>query len=371
MQTGTIIRRGNYWYLRYYRPTLANGKTTSRQTATKLARVSSQYPTSDSVRAAGLTGPILGPLNAGTVTSDGAIQLVDFIEHRYLLHVRESRKPSTHKGYADSFKVLKPYLGSIELQRIRTVDVQKVLDAVAKAKPRANSTLKHLKAFLSGVFGYAVRNGLISTSPTREARSPKGLKPQDVYAYSLQEVKAMRACLKEPAKTIVLVAALSGLRMGEIAGLKWSDIEGDQINVSRAIWHGDVIETKTEGSSAPIPLLPILKKALEKHRRRSRGEFVFTGNRDGKPVVMDNVKRRAIIPALKEKGLANLWHGWHAFRRGVGTNLKELGVDDLTISRILRHEGVAVTQQHYIKRIQKPSTEAMRKLEKAFLAAKY
>jgi integrase len=83
------------------------------------------------------------------------------------------------------------------------------------------------------------------------------------------------------------------------------------------------------------------------------------------------VKRRAIIPALKKKGLAHLWHGWHSFRRGVGTNLKELGVDDLTISRILRHEGVAVTQQHYIKRVEKPSTEAMKKLEKAFLAARY
>ena len=49
------------------------------------------------------------------------------------------------------------------------------------------------------------------------------------------------------------------------------------------------------------------------------------------------------------KGTGVEWHGWHAFRRGLATNLYTLGADDLTVQRILRHSTVTVTREHYIK----------------------
>ena len=57
------------------------------------------------------------------------------------------------------------------------------------------------------------------------------------------------------------------------------------------------------------------------------------------------------------------WHGWHAFRRGLATNLHDLGVDDKTIQAILRHSNVAVTQACYIKTLPQQSIAAMQKLE--------
>jgi integrase len=62
------------------------------------------------------------------------------------------------------------------------------------------------------------------------------------------------------------------------------------------------------------------------------------------------------------------WHGWHAFRRGLGTNLAEMGVDDLTIQRILRHANVATTRQHYIKVRDLKVEAAMKLLETALCA---
>jgi hypothetical protein len=59
------------------------------------------------------------------------------------------------------------------------------------------------------------------------------------------------------------------------------------------------------------------------------------------------------------------FQGWHAFRRGLGTNLYELGVPDLTIQGILRHSNVAVTQSDYIKKRETAGVNAMRRLEKA------
>jgi integrase len=57
------------------------------------------------------------------------------------------------------------------------------------------------------------------------------------------------------------------------------------------------------------------------------------------------------------------WHGWHAFRRGLATNLNDLGVDDLTIQRILRHSDVATTRKSYIKTIPRQVVNAMAQLE--------
>jgi integrase len=75
---------------------------------------------------------------------------------------------------------------------------------------------------------------------------------------------------------------------------------------------------------------------------------------------------RSILPALRKAGCE--WHGWHAFRRGLGSNLAELGVEDLTIQRILRHASVGVTRQHYIKVRDAKVNAAMELLEAALCA---
>ena len=77
----------------------------------------------------------------------------------------------------------------------------------------------------------------------------------------------------------------------------------------------------------------------------------------GKPVNMDALVRDVIAPAFTKAGLQ--WHGWHAFRRGLATNLHRLGVSDKTIQRILRHANVAVTQNCYIKTVDADAAAAM------------
>jgi len=67
-------------------------------------------------------------------------------------------------------------------------------------------------------------------------------------------------------------------------------------------------------------------------------------------------ERNKVLPA---------WCGWHAFRRGLATNLNRLAVDDSVIQRILRHSNVAVTQGCYIKTASEDAKAAMQKLETA------
>ncbi len=73
------------------------------------------------------------------------------------------------------------------------------------------------------------------------------------------------------------------------------------------------------------------------------------------------ILRDVVLPALKQAEIE--WRGYHAFRRGLATNLRSLHVDDLTISEILRHSDVKVTRASYIKRVDEKSVEAMGKFE--------
>lgn len=57
------------------------------------------------------------------------------------------------------------------------------------------------------------------------------------------------------------------------------------------------------------------------------------------------------------------WHGWHAFRRGLATNLHRLGVDDKTIQVIMRHSSVQTTREIYIKGVSSDAAAAMERLE--------
>jgi site-specific recombinase XerD len=74
-----------------------------------------------------------------------------------------------------------------------------------------------------------------------------------------------------------------------------------------------------------------------------------------------NVLHDVVLPALEKAEIE--WRGYHAFRRGLATNLRALGVDDLTIMEILRHSDVSVTRGSCIKRVNEKSIEAMGRFE--------
>jgi integrase len=369
-QDGYIYRVANTWMLRFREPVIVNGKVVMRQRAKKLATYSREYRTPESVK--GFAELILGPINAKTARPDSIETLASFLEHVYLPACNAELKPSTCKGYRDMFKLCAPHLNGLQLRDSRTSDIERLLRAIADSKARAKTTLSNARNFLSGAFRYAIRTDRFNReNPVREAKVPKGKKPESVHAYSLEEITAMVNAVNEPAKTVLLVAGLSGLRHSEIRGLKWEDFTGDEILVRRSAWRtwvSDEGDTKTEGSSAPVPCVPVLRQALIVHRKRTPGNgFMFAGT-TGRPLILANLLRREIKPALMKAGLQ--WRGWHGFRRGLASNLYRLGVPDMVIQRILRHANVATTQTHYVKTSDPDARAAMKKLERAFSKTK-
>ena len=125
----------------------------------------------------------------------------------------------------------------------------------------------------------------------------------------------MMAVLPEPGRTIVIVAAFTGLRKQEIKGLRWEDFQGDELHVQRSVFGQHVQETKTLASKAPVPVLPIVRKALEEHKKRTPDVgFIFAGAQRHRPLRVENLMRREMRPVLIANKIP--WKGWQPFAVG-------------------------------------------------------
>jgi integrase len=387
-QQGMIIRIGDNWYVRYWERRAVDG-TLERKRVTHLLRpvtTRGKHPPADvKNEAAQHMAAVVGC----AIPPERIVTIGEFVDNVYLPWAKEHKRPSTHKQYRDVWEHhLKARCASALLKGARTFHVQQWLSDISATTELSRNSLRRIKSAISGIFSQAKRLDYFEgENPARDtAIDPRAAEPQETYAYSLEEIQAMLAALPEPAGTAFAFAAFMGLRHGEIEGLRWEDYQPTtgEITVSRSIWHGHVNAPKTQKSAAPIPVIKPLAQRLEMHRLRSGnpGSGPIFANQIGKPMSMNNVRRRIILPAInrcekcrksedhgkehpfKRDERIPAWHGWHAARRGLGSNLYRLGVSDMVIQRILRHSNVSTTTTYYIKTVSEDVREAMSKLER-------
>ena len=336
---------------------------------------------------------IMAPSNSGLLNPQATMPVSEFVEKIYLPeYVEKKLRAASIKQYSDVYhNHLKSRLGKLTLRSFRTVHGEQMLAQIAEKAKLGRSSLRHCKAFLSGAFKQAKRLGILDgLNPIQDTSIPNVPEPEaDTYAYSLSEIKSMLAILPEPARTIVLTAAFTGLRKSELRGLTWASYNGEQLSVDRSVWNRTVSEPKTKRSRSPIPVVRPLAEAFEAHRLRagilaqSALPVFQAGN--GQPLNLDNIVRRVIVPALSpcafchqqesehlpdghkfQRDKAPLWHGWHAFRRGLATNLHTLGVADKDIQAILRHSNIGLAMNVYVKSVNESQVNALDALQEKF-----
>jgi len=317
---------------------------------------------------------LLRPANAAVPSAamlDGLLTVEQFIVQRYWRRCEQRQQleganhmePSTIHGYRKVFKkhiVGKP-IGSIPVNKFTTKDGQDFLDSLPQNL--SHKTHLRIRAFLSGVLTAALQSNVISgTNPmdaTKAGGLSKGRKESELtprelkirksnkHAYEHAEVALMLEKLPEPARTVCAVAAFTGLTRSEIPALKWEDYNGREINVARKKWQGHIGSPKTEAREAPVPVAPLLREILAKYKANKdfppvEGGWMFYGQKEKKPIDMDNLSRREI-----PNHIDGAWFGWHAYRRGLGTRLNDMGMNAIDIQRILRHASIATTLAYY------------------------
>jgi integrase len=291
-------------------------------------------------------------------SAEGSLPVADFVEKFFLPFVQVKKKASTTHFYRATIKrnVL-PVIGQLRLRDVRTVHIQRLLDATNLS----HGSLLRIKSACSAVFSHARRLGFITgTNPVQGARAEGRRSDFEAVAYSLADIKFFLRKLNEPARTIIATAAFTGLRLSELRGLRWEDYDGRELIIRRAVWRTSVEQTKTAESKATIPVIAPLRRILDAHRQRNGASaWVFAGEKLHRPLNLANIARREILPRCGDR-----WRGWHGFRRGLATTLFSLGCDPEIASKILRHADSAVTRRHYLVLNElKAGQKAMQKLE--------
>jgi len=387
-QKGTIVQISNRWFVRFYERRNIGGTIVKKRVSHLLGTVTTRgkRPPADMVDEA---RKFLGTINSGQLPAERILTIGAFADSVYLPWVEKYQRPSTLKGYRQVWKQhLKPHCEKTWLKDVRTYNVQGWLNAIARNGKLSRNSLKRIQSILSGMFSLAKQLGYYDgVNPAQDTRvDPSAPEPAETYAYTLEEVKVLLDLLPEPAASAFAVAAFMGLRIGEIEALEWRDFHDGEMHVSRSIWNGHVGAPKTRTSAAPVPVIRQLAERLEMHRMRSKNPQTgpIFANELSKPMNMNNLLTRVIVHVLNRcahcglsKGRPHVkadhvylrdarlpqWHGWHAARRGLGSNLYRLGVPPMVIQRILRHSNVSTTANYYIKTVAADVHDAMAKLE--------
>jgi integrase len=356
MQTGYIYQANGAWHVRYR----ANGKQVSR----KLADYNDQYRTKRSVRP--LADEVLDPLNQG-LQVNGPMTLQQYAETVYFPNIKTKRKPSTYKGYFNLYnKQIQPRIGGLRLSTCATADIQRILYKIHEEEELSHQSFLNINSVLSAIFTHARRSGTLQGSnPTDGVEIPEGKRAGKTHKYTLEEVEKITDAVDDVARCAVAVAAWTGLSLAELRGLKWEDIDGDTLTVKRTVWHKEVIGTKTEHRAAAVHLLPNVIVELKKHRKVNPGtSWVFEGPRVF-PLDLATLGSKHIKTALEGTGVH--WHGFHAFRRGLGTRLYNNGTPIETVAKVLRHgSGSEVTMKHYVDVEEKTKAAALQGLPRRF-----
>lgn len=369
MQRGRIYKHHGSWLLQYYDTEFADGKKTRKRKCVRLAPANGEYPTKKSVESFAVK--YLLPANSGQLPSESATRLVDYIQFVYLPAAERRLRPSTVRDYRDIFQQhLKARLGDLRLRDFRTVHGQRIMHGIPDV---GHLRLLRIKAVLSAVFTHALQTGVLDgTNPIHPVSVPGKVKKFQGYAYTIDQVEEFFKATSGTARIVLAVAALTGMRLSEIRGLRWSDYDGETLHVQRTVWRTHVGEPKTEVSEGKVPILPVLKRALDKYRDGASDDaYIFSGERRGAPLNLHNLAARVIKPAIEKHKKENpdsqlaqtlVWKGWHAFRRGLASNLYSLGVQPKVIAAILRHSDIGTTLQYYVHTPTDESRQALKKV---------
>jgi integrase len=174
-----------------------------------------------------------------------------------------SRDKEIYKAYLTRW--IRPHWQKYGLAEVRTIQVESWL----RGLPLAKSSCAKIRNLMSVLFNHACRYELFDRNPIYLVRqSAKRRTPPAILV--LAEIKALIDGLALRERTLVLLAASTGLRQSEIFGLKGGDIDFERgtMSVIRFIGGGVVSPYKTESSQKPVPMHPTLANALMQWRKR-------------------------------------------------------------------------------------------------------
>jgi integrase len=305
--------------------------------------------------------------NRGEVPATTSLRLGSVVERwlvRYeALVLNGQRRPRTleaHRYYLD--RHLLPRLGR---RRVSAITVDDVCDLVAgmRAADCSDKTIANALATLHGVLRFARRQGWVVDDPIAKLEFDERPRPQPRRQRVLgrDEVVRLLAYADEQYRPLVATALFTGMRISELLGLIWGDVDLDagtvhvraQLSRARSGAAPTRVLPKTRAAVRDIPLVPQLAEILRVKRAgasEATAGWVFA-SQVGTPLGLRNAQRRGLARAVARAGLEDSdWPPlrFHDLRHTFASHLIiDLGLDVAQVSRILGHAQITTTLSVY------------------------
>jgi integrase len=281
------------------------------------------------------------------------------------------RNASSHSKYtADTNRTclnryVKRNSSNIPLPLVTSLYVGQVLESV-RAKHSSRSAQK-VYSLLRKALGDANADGLLAGNPCGSIRKPRH-KPQPITPLTAEQSKQFLEAAKDDRFYPIYVLALTtGMRLGELLGLKWGDLHGDVIQVQRALHEiagkKEIGDVKTKSSRRSVKLTAYALAVLEEHQRHSGGEFIFSSP-DGHMVTASNLRGRSFYRILRKAKLPRI--RFHDLRHTAATLMLLNGVHPKIVQEILGHSSIQTTLDTYSHALPTMQGEAVTKMDQFF-----
>jgi len=287
----------------------------------------------------------------------------DFSKKSFTMH-SQSRKQTTQNDYQSSYDLhIKPAFGEKKIDSLKPSDIQVWQNQLLKTlSPRR---VRNVRAVLSGILHDALRDEIMDKNPLSLVSVPK-ISKVDIMPFSVSEIFTILANAESQFKNFYALGFFTGMRSGEMIGLKWSDIDfnRNEINISRAIKMGVISTPKTAGSIRTIDIIETLFPYLQEQYKLTgdKESYVFLNAEDTHYYDIKRIRNTHWKNVLKkcELDYRPIYHTRHSF----ATVMLENNEDILWVSSMLGHSDASMTLSHYAKYVNRKTRKRATFLKK-------
>ncbi|MGL4695725.1 tyrosine-type recombinase/integrase [Enterococcus larvae] len=299
-------------------------------------------------------------------TFDGTLS--EWLDYWLHIAIKNQVKQSTWTSYESKLRNhIVPFLGSKKLHLIEKKHINTFLQHLIAEKYSEN-TIQNIFTILSSSFNYAVETGNLVVNPCRGLPFSAQNRAREIHALSIeQQRKLEELAFEEPGCSAVIISLATGMRIGEICGLKWVDIDFNYgiINVNCTLQRIPdpenlnrtkvLIDTpKTKSSLRKIPLAKYLKEYLLERRSTNDSDYVVSSNGSFAEPRVINYRLQKLIKQAK----IGTFH-FHVLRHTFATRCIENNVDISSLSKLLGHNSVKMTLDTYTDSLWEKRKEAV------------
>ena len=304
-----------------------------------------------------------------------------WFEHYAKVKVRPSSH-QTYRGYIDNH--IKPNIGKVPLEKLTSLELQKFykklleqgrvgrLESRHQAKGLSPKAVRNIHQIISSTMNLAREQKLITANPAEGCALPR-LEHKEMKTLLVEQLQSfLREAKDSGAFELYYLELATGLRRGELLGLKWEDIdlERGDLRVRRQIAriNGEGVEAppKTKNAYRTLPLAKDTIDVLDQQKKKvGSSPWVFPGPTGG-PMSPDSVLHM-LHRVLKRAGLPRV--RFHDLRHTFATLALQNGVDIKTVSGMLGHFSAGFTLDTYAHVTTAAQKEAARAMEKVLTAA--